>query len=161
MSDFSESGISLLELLVVLALMSVLVGLAYPSYKNYILKAKRLEGRFALLELANRIEQHALETLEGYSDISLQKLGVSEKTEQGYYRLDIHEDKANNLVTATFELPGLSKEDVNIDIHNNVLTVSGETKTDEEKNEDGYAIRERRYGKFTRSVPIPQGVKVG
>ena len=75
-------------------------------------------------------------------------------------RIDLHEDKEKNLVTATFELPGLKKEDVNIDVHNNLLTVSGESKAETERNEDGYAVRERRYGKFSRSLPLPQGIKV-
>ncbi|TFK79674.1 hypothetical protein K466DRAFT_559747, partial [Polyporus arcularius HHB13444] len=42
-------------------------------------------------------------------------------------RLDLHEDQEKNLVTATFELPGLSKENVQIDVKDNVLTVSGES----------------------------------
>jgi HSP20 family protein len=70
-----------------------------------------------------------------------------------------HDDKANT-VTATFDLPGLRKEDVAIDIHNNVLSVSGETKESSEREEEGYALRERRYGKFTRSLALPQGTKV-
>ena len=74
--------------------------------------------------------------------------------------MDIHEDTEKNLVTATFELPGLQKEDVSIDVQNNVLTISGESKVAEERNEDGYAVRERRYGKFTRSIPLPQGIQV-
>ncbi|KAK7047173.1 hypothetical protein VNI00_006839 [Paramarasmius palmivorus] len=74
-------------------------------------------------------------------------------------RMDLHEDAEKNLVTATFELPGLKKEDVAIDIHDGRLTVSGETKVDEERKQDGYAIRERRYGKFSRTLQLPQGVK--
>ncbi|KAH9857290.1 HSP20-like chaperone [Lenzites betulinus] len=73
--------------------------------------------------------------------------------------IDVHEDKDQNVITATFELPGLKKEDVNIDVHNNVLTVSGETKLTEERNENGYVVKERRYGKFSRSLPVPQGIK--
>ena len=63
-------------------------------------------------------------------------------------------------MTASFELPGLKKEDVNIDVHNSVLTVSGETKISSEHDENGYVVRERRYGKFSRSIGLPQGVKV-
>ena len=74
--------------------------------------------------------------------------------------MDVHEDKEKNLVTATFELPGLTKENVNIDVHNNLLTVSGESKISSERDENGYAVRERRYGKFSRSIPLPQGIKV-
>ena len=74
--------------------------------------------------------------------------------------MDIHEDSKQNVVTATFELPGLKKEDVNIDVHNNVLSVSGESKISSEREENGYAVRERRFGKFSRSIPLPQGIKV-
>ena len=75
-------------------------------------------------------------------------------------RMDVHEDEKANQVTASFELPGLKKEDVNIDVHNNVLTISGESKTSSDRDEDGYAVRERRYGKFSRALPLPQGIKV-
>ena len=76
------------------------------------------------------------------------------------HRMDVHEDTEKNVITATFELPGLKKEDVNIDVHNNLLTVSGESKISSEREENGYAVRERRYGKFSRSIPLPEGTKV-
>ncbi|CAA7260694.1 unnamed protein product [Cyclocybe aegerita] len=74
-------------------------------------------------------------------------------------RMDLHEDKEKNVVTATFEFPGVSKENINIDIHNNRLTVSAETKQSTEHEENGYAVRERRFGKFSRTLQLPQGVK--
>ncbi|KAI0721431.1 HSP20-like chaperone [Fomitopsis betulina] len=74
-------------------------------------------------------------------------------------RMDLHEDNQQNVVTATFELPGLNKENVSIDVHNNVLVVTGESKVEEKRDENGYAIRERRFGKFSRSIPLPQGIK--
>ncbi|KAI0632648.1 HSP20-like chaperone [Trametes polyzona] len=74
-------------------------------------------------------------------------------------RIDLHEDKEKNLVTATFELPGINKQDVNIEVRNNVLNVSGESKLSSERNEKGYVVRERRFGRFARSIPLPEGVK--
>ena len=74
--------------------------------------------------------------------------------------MDIHEDAEKNLVTATFELPGLKKEDVSIDVQNNRLVVSGETTFSKESNEDGYIIKQRRRGKFSRMLPLPQGTQV-
>ena len=74
--------------------------------------------------------------------------------------MDIHYDKATNNVNVTFDLPGLQKEDVSIDVHNNILTVSGENNASSERTEGGYVVRERRYGKFARSVSLPQGLKV-
>ncbi|KAI1783582.1 HSP20-like chaperone [Ganoderma leucocontextum] len=74
-------------------------------------------------------------------------------------RVDVHEDKDKNLVTATFELPGVNKENVSIDVHNNVLTVSGESKFESDHDENGYLVRERRFGRFSRSLPVPEGIK--
>ena len=74
--------------------------------------------------------------------------------------MDLHESPENNLVTATFELPGLTKENVSIDVHNNALVVSGEVTTSNESNENGYVHRERRTGRFSRRVPLPTGTKV-
>ncbi|KAG7089077.1 hypothetical protein E1B28_010786 [Marasmius oreades] len=73
-------------------------------------------------------------------------------------RMDLHENSSTNSVTASFELPGLKKEDVQIDVRDGRLTVSGETKISEEHNQDGYAVRERRFGKFSRTLRLPQGV---
>jgi HSP20 family protein len=74
--------------------------------------------------------------------------------------MDLHENAEGNAVTATFELPGMKKEDVQIDVHNGLLTVSGESKTTADKEENGFVVKERRFGKFSRTLQLPQGVKV-
>ncbi|KAF9454580.1 small heat shock protein [Macrolepiota fuliginosa MF-IS2] len=74
-------------------------------------------------------------------------------------RMDLHEDSKNNTVSATFELPGLKKEDVNIDVQDGRLTVQGESKMSDEYEQNGWAVRERRFGKFSRTLQLPQGVK--
>ena len=74
--------------------------------------------------------------------------------------MDLHEDTDNNIVTASFELPGMSKEDINIDVRDGRLIISGETKISEHHEENGYAVRERRFGRFSRTLRLPQGVKV-
>jgi HSP20 family protein len=55
------------------------------------------------------------------------------------------------------ELPGVKPEDVDITLQDNVLTISGERKAQEEEERGGYHIRERRYGSFSRSFALPQG----
>jgi HSP20 family protein len=57
--------------------------------------------------------------------------------------MDVHEEEKTNTVVAAFELPGLKKEDVNINLHNNRLTISGEAKADSNREERGWAVRER------------------
>jgi HSP20 family protein len=75
--------------------------------------------------------------------------------------MDICHDEKANTVTASFDLPGMQKKDVSIDVHNNILSVSGEMKGTTEREEEGYTLRERRYGKFSRLLSLPQGTKVG
>jgi len=79
--------------------------------------------------------------------------------DQIWCRMDVNYKKDTNDIVASFELPGLQKEDVSIDVHNNVLTVSGHSNTSSERHEDGYVVRERRHGKFTRALSLPQGLK--
>ncbi|TDL25108.1 small heat shock protein [Rickenella mellea] len=74
-------------------------------------------------------------------------------------KVDVHESTKDNKVTATFELPGLKKEDVTIDVHNNRLIVSGEYSSSNEEEKEGYVVRERREGKFSRTLPLPAGIK--
>ena len=56
------------------------------------------------------------------------------------------------------DLPGLSDEDVHIDVEDNVLTVSGERKSEHEDKREGYVRVERSYGSFRRSLTLPEGV---
>jgi len=74
--------------------------------------------------------------------------------------MDLHENSEKNLVSATFELPGVKKEDVQLEVCDGRLTVSAETKSSVEHEESGYALRERRFGKFSRSLKLPKGVNV-
>ncbi len=56
------------------------------------------------------------------------------------------------------DLPGIKKEDISIDVNENVLTVSGERKVKEEHKEDDYYRVESRFGKFERSFTLPEDV---
>jgi HSP20 family protein len=56
------------------------------------------------------------------------------------------------------DLPGLDKDDVDIEIKDGVLTVSGERRTAHEDSSNGYHRVERAYGRFSRSLSLPQGI---
>lgn len=74
-------------------------------------------------------------------------------------RVDIAEDK--NTVYIHAELPGLTKEDVKIALNEDrVLTISGEKKQEEKKEDKNFYRIERRYGVFSRSFNVPENVDV-
>ena len=56
------------------------------------------------------------------------------------------------------DLPGLSEEDVNIEVEDRVLTISGERKEQHEEGKEGYHRVERSFGSFSRSLTLPQGI---
>src|SRR3954453_1427689 len=56
------------------------------------------------------------------------------------------------------DLPGLSEEDVNIEVEDRVLTISGERKAEHTESKDGYQRVERAFGRFSRSLTLPEGI---
>jgi HSP20 family protein len=56
------------------------------------------------------------------------------------------------------DLPGLSEDDVHIELEDNVLTISGERKAEHEERREGYYRVERSSGTFSRSLTLPEGV---
>jgi HSP20 family protein len=56
------------------------------------------------------------------------------------------------------DLPGMRREDVEIEIKDGVLTVAGERRTDHEEKSEGFYRVERAFGRFSRSLTLPDGV---
>ncbi|KAG0701201.1 small heat shock protein [Suillus ampliporus] len=74
-------------------------------------------------------------------------------------RMDLHENAETKTVTAVFELPGLKREDVAVHVQSDCFTVSGDLKLSRYFDEGGYKIRERPYGKFSRTIYLPKGTQ--
>lgn len=70
--------------------------------------------------------------------------------------VDIREEGDAFYVDA--EVPGLSSDDIKVDIEKNVLTLTGERKIEKEETKDKYRRVERQYGSFTRSFSLPETV---
>jgi len=56
------------------------------------------------------------------------------------------------------DLPGMGEEDVNIELEDSTLTITGERKTEHEESQEGYYRVERASGSFQRSLTLPKGV---
>jgi HSP20 family protein len=70
--------------------------------------------------------------------------------------VNIKEDEKSYLLDLA--IPGIDKKDMNIDINEDVLTISSETKNEAEENKDGYKRKEFSYSSFCRSFYIPENV---
>ena len=73
--------------------------------------------------------------------------------------LDVHDDKDS--LSVQVELPGVKKDEIDIALHDGVLTVSGERKIERERKEGETFRSERYFGKFQRSVTLPTAVDAG
>jgi HSP20 family protein len=74
-------------------------------------------------------------------------------------RMDVRETRQKYEVTV--ELPGISQDDVRIDLSDHMLTVSGEKKSEKETQDDHFRMSERSYGAFSRSVRLPLSAEAG
>jgi HSP20 family protein len=70
--------------------------------------------------------------------------------------MDLVEDDGHYVLRA--DLPGLSEEDVKIELEGDVLTISGERSSEQEQSRQGYRRVERASGSFARSLTLPEGV---
>ena len=71
-------------------------------------------------------------------------------------RIDVYEKGDNIIIDA--EIPGLKKEDIEVTVENQMLTLRGEKKETKEVKRDGFYQSERFYGKFQRAVALPAAV---
>ncbi len=69
---------------------------------------------------------------------------------------DIH--KTDHGIVVQAELPGVKKEDVSVEVKENVLIIRGERKTDESIKEEDYFRRERCFGSFNRSFTLNEAI---
>ena len=70
--------------------------------------------------------------------------------------VDIYENKDQIVLEA--ELPGMNREDFDLSLENNVLTLRGERRFEKKDESDNYHRVERSYGSFTRSFTLPQTI---
>ena len=70
-------------------------------------------------------------------------------------RVEICEREGKLIIAA--DLPGLKKEDVQVEIDRDAVTIQGERRQEKTENERGYYRSERSYGSFYRTIPLPEG----
>ena len=71
-------------------------------------------------------------------------------------QIEMFEQDGQLIVRA--DLPGLTKDDVNVEIDEDAITIEGERRSEQKENREGFYRTERSYGKFYRRLPLPDGV---
>lgn len=79
-----------------------------------------------------------------------------EETEVMYPTVDIYEDEAS--ITLKAEMPGMGKDEIDVQIADNMVTLTGEKKAEEKVERKDYYRMERSYGSFRRVLPLPTEV---
>ena len=72
-------------------------------------------------------------------------------------QIEVLQNNEQFLVRA--DLPGLTKDDVKVEVTDEFLTISGERKEEKEEKQEGFYRSERSYGSFYRQIPLPEGAK--
>jgi HSP20 family protein len=114
--------------------------------------------RYKAPELANWSPFDRLSSLRDLLDSAFQLASSGPKFASGWAPpLDVFEDESK--VTVQVELAGMKKEDFDLSLQDDVLTVSGERKMESEKREGESFRTERFFGAFSRSITLPSAVK--
>jgi type IV pilus assembly protein PilE len=97
-------GFTLIEAMIVVAVLGIIAALGYPSYRDQVMKSRRSEGMGALLELADRLERYYSDK-GTYADVTAGEIFRTE-TEKKHYKLAIDDTQTSNVkfvITATPE----------------------------------------------------------
>ena len=106
------------------------------------------------------IPKHFLASFDNFFEDAFPtfKLLPQSKLDNSQLAVDIKENEDNYIIKADF--PGMSKEDIQVSINNNLLTIEAEyDKREEEKEYGKYLRQERRYGKYSRSFNLSKDVE--
>jgi type IV pilus assembly protein PilE len=102
-------GVTLLELMIVLVIISILAAIAYPNYREYIIRAKRTEAKAALLQIATQQERFYLQNNSFTQDLLVLGFATTPNftTASESYVINVGAADANNFTaTATYQLGG-------------------------------------------------------
>ena len=92
-----------------------------------------------------------------FDDLAGGRGAMSRTHEQTGWMPQIEMFQRGNDLIVRADLPGMKKDDVHVDVADDVLTIQGERRNEQEEERDGWYRNERTYGSFHRSIPLPEG----
>lgn len=106
----TKCGFSLIELIIVLAIISILAGVAYPCYNRHLITARRTYATVALTDVAARLEQYYTQN-NSYTGATLDGLGASDASYKNYYQLKITQATNDQYTISAIPLNKQAQED--------------------------------------------------
>lgn len=122
----SSHGFTLIEVMVVVAVIAILAAIAVPSYQEFVRKARRADGKEALVRL--QIEQEKWRTNNATYTGTLSNLGLTSASTEGRYTIAITANSATGF-TATATGTGSQASDSGCTVLTLTVAAGGETKT--------------------------------
>jgi HSP20 family protein len=83
--------------------------------------------------------------------------GSLARGQQSMWAPDVEMFQRGNELVVRADLPGMNKDDVQVDVADDVLTIQGERKHEREEEREGWYRTERSYGSFCRTIALPEG----
>ena len=99
MRNNAVNGFTLIEVMIVVAIVGILASIAYPNYSSYVKRAVRADAMVILLDAANKQEQFFVDNRQYASDLG--DLGIATETENGYFTISVEADASSFTVIAT------------------------------------------------------------
>jgi len=114
MNRILKKGFTLLELMIAVAILSILAAIAYPSYMDQVQKTRRVDGKSAVLEVAMAEEQYYTKNKSYTDDLSelvIDAASQAGESKEGYYLLNLAATATTFSITATATGPQINDID--------------------------------------------------
>lgn len=120
-----QQGFTLIEVLIVVAIIGILVAIAIPNYERYAKRAARADAMVILLDAANKQEQFFVDNRQYTTD--LEDIGVPAVSENGYFSIAATVNNSTFIITATAQGGPVSSDSVCTTLTINELGLKGNT----------------------------------
>jgi len=125
-------------------------------------KAPEMGNPFQMMRRFTQNMERLFEDFQGFSfpnvfgeDLAQFRMDVG--TRAWMPQIEVRQN--NEQFTVRADLPGLTKDDVKVEVTNDFLMISGERKEEKEEKREDFYRSERSYGSFYRQIPLPEGAK--